>query len=68
MSTPSIPSKEAKEAKSVSLSGGAGADGDMGALSGILMGGRVEVAGDRRILVGAVAPPLKSGVFRPWPL
>jgi len=54
--TPSI----AKEVKSVSFSGGAGADGEIVALRGIVIGGRPD-DGEPDILVGAVAPPAKSG-------
>lgn len=65
--TPSIASKVAKEVKSVSFSGGAGADGEMVALRGIVMGGRPEDDDPEPpiILVGAVAPPANNGSLLP---
>jgi hypothetical protein len=59
----------ANEAKSVSLSEGAGADGDIGAFNGMLIGSRVDGVEDEeedRIRVGAVEPPVRRG-FRPDP-
>lgn len=50
-----LSSKTPNDAKSVSLSGGAGAEGDMVALSGMFRGGRAA-------RVGAVEPPANNGL------
>lgn len=63
--SPSKPSSVAKEAKSVSLRGGAGAEGDMVAFSGMLMGRRPDFdepeEDELRMRVGAVDPPPNRG-------
>jgi len=63
---PSISSRAANDAKSVSLRGGAGAEGDIEALSGKrerFDAGADEVGDKRR--AGAVEPPASRVLFRP---
>src|SRR5882757_518511 len=64
----SLPSNEAK---SVSLSGGAGAEGEMVAFKGMFIGGRPDFEEpdeeEVRIRVGAVDPPANIGILPPEP-
>lgn len=55
-------SRTPKDAKSVSFNDGAGADGEMVALRGMVMGGRDEAGCTAR--VGAVDPPAKRALLR----
>jgi hypothetical protein len=65
----SKPSNVAKEAKSVSLSGGAGAEGEIVAFKDMLIGGRPDFEepddDELRMRVGAVDPPVRRGSLLP---